>query len=178
MVVMRVTVAALLFARAALAFQPRVRFALRRAVPAMGWADPNWNWGSAIGEAHDLAQPLRARLNADAAAREAWIKRLAAGEVDIEEAKLALGLRAQKARRQRVDGDGLGWRLMEDLAACKFEGRDDLLAEDCERLIAALPPVEFAVALFFRTEEAAKGPPAANAIARALVGMRFLEDGL
>ena len=35
MVVMRVTVAALLFARAALAFQPRVRFALRRAVPAM-----------------------------------------------------------------------------------------------------------------------------------------------
>ena len=104
---------ALLFARAALAFQPRVRFALRRAVPAMGWADPNWNWGSAIGEAHDLAQPLRARLNADAAAREAWIKRLAAGEVDLEEAKLALGLRAQKARRQRVDGDGLGWRLME-----------------------------------------------------------------
>ena len=84
----------------------------------------------------------------------------------------------QGALDRRVDGDGLGWRLMEDLAACKFEGRDDLLAEDCERLIAALPPVEFAVALFFRTEEAAKGPPAANAIARALVGMRFLEDGL
>ena len=41
-----------------------------------------------------------------------------------------------------------------------------------------VPPVEFGVALFFRTEEATKGPPAANAVARALVGMRFLEDGL
>ena len=86
------------------------------------------------------------------------------------------------ARLTQKDLDGLTVsdirELMNDMAACKFEGRDDLLAEDCERLIAALPPVEFAVALFFRTEEAAKGPPAANAIARALVGMRFLEDGL
>lgn len=32
-----------------------------------GWGTPSWNWGSAVGGAHDAAAELRARLNSRAA---------------------------------------------------------------------------------------------------------------
>ena len=35
------------------------------------------------------------------------------GQVDVEEMKLALGLRIQHAARQGLDGDGAGWNLMQ-----------------------------------------------------------------
>ncbi|OLQ08193.1 hypothetical protein AK812_SmicGene8324 [Symbiodinium microadriaticum] len=35
---------------------------LHGAVARRGWADPNWNWGSPIGTAHNEAMALRARL--------------------------------------------------------------------------------------------------------------------
>eukprot|EP00439_Symbiodinium_sp_Y106_P071690 s50_g12.t4 len=88
-----------------------------------GWADPNWNWGSPIGTAHNEAMALRERL-ASGKEREAWLRRLLAGQVDVEELKLALGLRIQHAARQGLDGDGAGWQLMTDMAACKYEGAD------------------------------------------------------
>ena len=36
-------------------------------------------------------------------------------QVDIEELKLALGLRIQHAARAGMDGDGVGWTLMEEI---------------------------------------------------------------
>ena len=36
------------------------------------------------------------------------------GQVDLEEMKLALGLRIQNAARAGMDGDGAGWTLMQE----------------------------------------------------------------
>ena len=58
---------------------------------------------------------------------------------------------------------------MNDMAACKYEGEEALLASDLEDLVAALPGD-------FDAGDVAS--PAARAAARALVGMQFVEDGL
>eukprot|EP00913_Durusdinium_trenchii_P003285 g3040.t1 len=95
--------------------------------PRKGWADKDWNWGSPFGTAHDEAMALRERLDTretHGEQRETWLKRLESGQVDVEEMKLALGLRIQHAARQGLDGDGAGWALMQDMAACKYEGSD------------------------------------------------------
>eukprot|EP00434_Breviolum_minutum_P021776 symbB.v1.2.019221.t1/scaffold1565.1/size111341/8 len=112
---------------------------LRGNILRHGWADKDWNWGSPFGTAHDEAMALRERLDTQEQ-REAWATRLKSGEVDIEELKLALGLRIQHAARAGMDGDGVGWTLMQDMAACKYEGSDGqkLLKEDLDRLILTI----------------------------------------
>ena len=52
------------------------------------------------------SQLRRAPQHSTAQARAAWLGELAAGKVDVEELKLALGLRAQHAARAGLDGDG------------------------------------------------------------------------
>mmetsp|Transcript_44683 Transcript_44683/g.83433 ORF Transcript_44683/g.83433 Transcript_44683/m.83433 type:complete len:178 (-) Transcript_44683:8-541(-) len=143
--------------------------AKREAVARRGWADPDWNWGSPIGTAHNEAMALRERL-ASVRAREAWLQRLLAGEVDVEELKLALGLRIQHAARQGMDGDGAGWQLMQEMAACKYEGAggNDKLKQDLDNLSSRLPDVSIDAA----------GDALGASGARALLGMGFAEGGL
>merc|ERR1712061_750448 len=83
---------------------------------------------------------IRMRLGTRAA-REDWLGQMILGKVDVEDIKLALGLRVQHAAREGRDGGGAGWQLMENMAACKYEGIDGfaLLHQDLEALAAALP---------------------------------------
>jgi len=124
--------------RAGAAKQPRAEAIARR-----GWADPNWNWGSAVGDAHDLAMGVRSKLSTTDI-RMAWLADLEDGNVDIEEFKLALGLRMQQAARQGMEGDGAGLDLMQDMAKCKYEAEsgEALLAADLRLLIKALEKEE------------------------------------
>ena len=47
-------------------------------------------------------------------------QRVRAGQVDLEEMKLALGLRIQHAARAGMDGDGAGWILMQEQRLTKL----------------------------------------------------------
>ena len=96
------------------------RAATRGPTVSMGWKDPNWNWGSAVGTAHDAAMKIRSDLST-AEARKNFLFTVFAGTADPEDAKLALALKCQRARNLRYDDKD--WEgLMEDMAACKFEG--------------------------------------------------------
>ena len=110
----------------------------------MGWSDPDWNWGSANGAAHDAAARLRAALSSTES-REAYLAAVSAGSASWEESKLALALLCQRAgKRCFAKHYGLDeeeqqeWRsLVAEMAACAFEGyRGDLLLADAigERL--------------------------------------------
>mmetsp|Transcript_103823 Transcript_103823/g.323606 ORF Transcript_103823/g.323606 Transcript_103823/m.323606 type:complete len:139 (-) Transcript_103823:67-483(-) len=138
----------------------------------MGWSDPNWRWGSAIGEAHDLAMALRSRLGSEEV-RQAWLEDLVSDKVDVEDLKLALGLRIQHAARQGMDGQGAGWQLMQDMVACKYEGPsgEQALRQDLLQLgdrLPAVPPYG----------EAGPQDSLGRAAARALTGMGFIAGGL
>ena len=116
-----------------------------RSCVSMGWSSPKWNWGSAVGEAHDVAMRVRSLLSTPEV-RQGFLQKTASGEVDFEEAKMALALKCQRARNLGYDLIGEQWRgnswetLMDEMAACKFEGEggEELLA-DAIRL--RLPPV-------------------------------------
>ena len=70
----------------------------------MGWDDPNWNWGSAIGTAHDEAMKVRAALSTPEA-RKDFLFTVFAGQADPEEAKMALALKCQRARNLGYDAN-------------------------------------------------------------------------
>jgi hypothetical protein len=134
-----------------------------------GWADPDWNWGSAVGKAHDKAMDLRGRLNEGSGVRREWMGRLSDDGGMVEEGKLALGLRVQQAARQGVDGEGRGWELMQRMVALEFEGGEggERLTEACNEL-----------ADFMNVEKREGGSKVGTAIGRALEGMQFLQGGL
>ena len=90
---------------------------------SMGWSSPDWNWGSAVGSAHDEAMNVRAAL-ATPEARQEFLRATAAGDAEIEDAKMALALKCQRARNFRYDTDGRWEMLMEEMARCDFEGED------------------------------------------------------
>ena len=106
----------------------------------MGWSSPNWNWGSAVGDAHDQAMKVRSSLSTPEV-RIQFLQDNAAGDVDMEDAKMALALKCQRARNVGYDDRGKWELLMEEMAACKFEGEDGekLLADGIrERLPSAI----------------------------------------
>ena len=106
----------------------------------MGWSDPGWNWGSANGDAHDEAMRVRSGL-AEPAARQQFLQDAWAGTISMDEAKMALALKCQRARNVGYDSDRRWAMLMEDIAACKFEeeGGDEKLANAIrERLPSAI----------------------------------------
>jgi hypothetical protein len=112
----------------------------RHALIHMGWSSPNWNWGSAIGDAHDEAMRIRSELSTPES-RIKFLQDNAAEAVPLEDAKMALALGCQRARNLGYDLPGKPWELlMEDMAACKFEGEDgpDKLAT---AIRAILPPM-------------------------------------
>ena len=53
----------------------------------MGWADPNWNWGSAIGEAHNEAMKVRGALSSEAA-RKSFLFMVFAGQAPFDTVKM------------------------------------------------------------------------------------------
>ena len=98
----------------------------------MGWSSPNWNWGSAVGDAHDQAMKVRSSLSTPEV-RIQFLQDNAAGDVDMEDAKMALALKCQRARNVGYDDRGKWEQLMESMTACDFEGDDGP-----EKLAAAL----------------------------------------
>ena len=95
----------------------------RAVVVTKGWGDPNWNWGSAIGEAHDLAGPLRQRLGTPDA-RIAWLREVLKDTTTIswDEIKLALALEWQRAEREGRAGGPDGFaRVMDKMVAAEYE---------------------------------------------------------
>uniref|UniRef100_A0A0G4HXH7 Uncharacterized protein n=1 Tax=Chromera velia CCMP2878 TaxID=1169474 RepID=A0A0G4HXH7_9ALVE len=152
-----------------------------------GWSDPEWRWGSPVGKAHDLAMKLRGRLNRSRDVREEWIIELVEGRVSLEEAKLALGLRIQHAARAGIDGSGAGFLLMQEMAACKYEGQqgEENLCRDLEALTEILPspPEKSVTGAEMKPDSdgdnrASTTQLAACAIAKTLLRMRFLADAL
>ena len=110
------------------------------------WSEPGWNWGSANGEAHEEALRLRSSLSTPDQ-RERFLTDVGMlDEEDWEDSKVVLALTCQRAAKLCYakdypafgEEDQLAWRaLMNDMAACRFEGHqgDLLLAEEIgERL--------------------------------------------
>ena len=107
----------------------------------MGWSDPGWNWGSAVGTAHDEAMKTRSKLSTEEA-RSSFLFTVFAGQADLEEMKMALALKCQRARNFNYDESN--WEgLMDDMGACRFEGEDgQALLCDAIRSRLAAPPNE------------------------------------
>jgi membrane associated rhomboid family serine protease len=108
----------------------------------MGWSDPNWNWGSANGTAHDEAMKVRGALSTPEA-RNSFLFMVFSGRAPLETVKMALALKCQRARN--FGYDDCGWEgLMDEMAACKFEGEEGEEGEAalCEAIRARLkdPP--------------------------------------
>ena len=135
--------------------------------PIMRWSDSNWNWGSADGDAHNEAMRVRTLLSTPQARRE-FLQRAADGTVDLEDVKMALALKCQRACNVGYDLPGRGWQtLMESMASCAFEG------DDGEAKLEA--------AIRERLKNASKLYPEATAremIAVALNNLGFVERGL
>ena len=136
----------------------------------MSWSDPSWNWGSPFGKAHDCAMELRQKLNSRSS-REVWAEAAIAGQISIEEMKLAFALRVQHARRAGIDGNGVGWEIMTAMAQCKYEGEGGIeaLAQDLEVLLKALAAPK---------AEGVESGKVQCRIVDALREMRFIDDGL
>ncbi|XRB19134.1 hypothetical protein RI054_20g89800 [Pseudoscourfieldia marina] len=138
-----------------------------------GWASPNWNWGYAVGDAHDLAMTTRSKLRTEDA-RKTFLANLAAGSVDLEEVKMVFALTVQLANHRRQAGP-LNDVLMR-MAAVSYEGEDGptLLASDIYAAISTMPNddarQEFAATAQVKDAELAIGI--------ALVTINFVEAGL
>lgn len=139
----------------------------------MSWKDPQWNWGSAAGKAHDVAMTTRGKLRSKEE-RQKWLEALAVNSVDPEEMKMVIALRMQLASRQGKDGCGAGWNLMCDMADCKYEdsGGIEALKGDLEILRDKLP--DHLVTSVSAPESDSLGYVAACALA----GSDFVVDGL
>ena len=102
----------------------------RHATLRMSWDDPDWNWGSANGEAHKEAARLRSSLST-AASREKFLTNIGMMDpLDFDDGKIVLALKCQRASKRCYAADydldeeeQQAWQaLMDDMAACKFEG--------------------------------------------------------
>ena len=109
----------------------------RSAEPHMSmWNDPEWQWGSAKGTAHEEALRLRASLTTPEQRSKFLTDVGMMDRADFDDSKVVLALKIQRAaKRCYAEAYGLdkeeqlAWReLMNDMAACRFEGyRGDLL---------------------------------------------------
>ena len=94
------------------------------------WSDPEWNWGSANGKAHEAAARLRSSLSTPAQ-RESFLMDVGMMDpLDFEDSKIVLALKCQRAAKRCYaadysldDEEQQEWRaLMNDMADCQFEG--------------------------------------------------------
>ena len=94
-----------------------------------------------MGTAHDEAMQIRGRLSTEEA-RSSFLFAVFAGQADVEEMKLALALKCQRARNLGYDDQN--WeQLMDEMAACRFEGAEGQVLM-CEAIRTRLsdPPNE------------------------------------
>ena len=87
----------------------------------MGWDEPDWNWGYANGKAHDEAMKVREALHSPES-RKSFLFMVFSGMAPLETVKMALALKCQRARNLGYDSNGSWEGLMEQMAACEFEG--------------------------------------------------------
>lgn len=149
---------------------------VNRMTSLKGFSDPNWNWGSSNGTGHDAAMKLRRRL-ATIDQRTDFIASIV-GESDdfnLEDVKLALALRFQRAARERIVGSEQGYKIMDKMATLKYENAEGeaYLQRDLENLSSILPTE--------LTQEAGlstSSRPLFHSAAKVLCGMKFCAIGL
>ena len=97
--------------------------------PPITWGSEGWNWGSAIGEAHNVAARVREEF-AKPHRRSALIAYCKTGSVDLFDVKMVLALSCQRARNLGYDEpDGRWESLMDEMAAGDFE-EDNMIIRD------------------------------------------------
>ena len=96
----------------------------------VAWSDPDWKWGSSDGMAHDVTKRLRDSLSTPMERERFLVDVGMLDEEEWDDSKVVLALKCQRASKRCYAVDyGLdergqrSWRaLMDDMAACKFEG--------------------------------------------------------
>ena len=53
------------------------------------WISPSWNWGYAVGDAHNAAAKTRSKLSSPSS-RQEWLNQVLKGEVDIAEVMMRI----------------------------------------------------------------------------------------
>ena len=154
------------------------------ALVTSGWGSRSWNWGSAIGKAHDAAFEMRNRLST-LDDRRVWLNECASDSLDVEEIKLCLALRWQRSGHERTAGDYS--QIMEAMARGNFEG-DDRAPTLLPALVEAMPSIglkdERAMLEILETNQLSvhtkQGPQETISIVAAaiLLKMGFLDKGL
>ena len=142
-----------------------VRASARASGVAMSWSSPDWRWGFADGEAHDVAMRVRSSLSTPHA-RADFVRRLRSADAPpkLEETKMVLALAWQRSRN--LGYDSADWEAaMEEMAAGKFEGDGG--------------PARLADAIRSRVEGPdAEAEPLGLLAARSLEALQFSSRGL
>ena len=147
--------------------------------PPITWGSEGWNWGSADGEAHNVAARVRENF-AKPHRRSALVSYCKTGSVDLFDVKMVLALSCQRARNLGYDeADGRWESLMNEMAAGAFE-EDNMIIRD-----------KLADAVNKRLDEPVdwKNPPGSESweekievpslpIALALEKLEFVKNGL
>lgn len=126
---------------------------------------------------HDLAMKMRSKVSTTAE-RVGFCRAMVKGEVSLEDQKMTLALRFQRASREGKDGCGKGWEIMCKMADCVFESKEGLaeLEDDLQTLISKLP--EELTNLNNIIEDFDGDDTFNSIVASALCGTDFIEGGL
>lgn len=137
-----------------------------------GFSDPNWNWGSSNGTGHDAAMAIRQTLGTKDRRRE-FVSNLDANceAIGIDDIKLALALRFQRASHEGIIGSKEGNRIMRNMAALKYENAvgEAALLLDLNALIDIISE---------SSTSNVSGTLLRPAAAKVLDGMRFCDVGI
>ena len=148
-------------------------------VMSLRWSNPEWNWGYANGLAHDYAAKLRRKLDT-IEKREDFCKSVLENKEDVEDIKLCLALRFQRASREGKDGCGKGWEIMQNMADCQYETEEGIenLRYELETLAAKLPNELTSIAKELTDVKAVDDSSVEAAAIIALCGTDFINIGL
>ena len=148
--------------------------------PPPSWGSAGWNWGSAVGAAHDKAAIVRAQF-AKRHRRTSFMAWAKCGTVDAGDLKMALALSCQRARNLGYDENGKWESLMDEMAAAQYmDAKLEFI--DYPKLAGAvnerLPtPFTFDEFLASESEGTLEEYPVA-VVARALEELDFVNNGL
>ena len=131
------------------------------------WLDPRWNWGYAVGTAHDAAFELRNRLRTQSQ-RENFISNASDDEkLPWDELQLCLALRIQRSVNFGRDPANFG-QVLDDMARGEFGEGTQPNGKLIEALRSRLDQLDGAV----EAED-----DRATAV-QTLITLGFLQDGL
>eukprot|EP00588_Corethron_pennatum_P018663 CAMPEP_0194307750 /NCGR_PEP_ID=MMETSP0171-20130528/4655_1 /TAXON_ID=218684 /ORGANISM="Corethron pennatum, Strain L29A3" /LENGTH=167 /DNA_ID=CAMNT_0039059987 /DNA_START=153 /DNA_END=656 /DNA_ORIENTATION=- len=150
-------------------------------ISGASWSSPSWNWGSAAGTGHDAAMICRDKFSSPVRRQEYLGVLLNGGSgesssLDLEEAKLVLGLTVQ---RGRWDGTaGAYGEVMEKMASLRYEGGSQGEEKLIEDLIGRYGSVGGSVPQILAVAEAdGDGGSALRVVGLVLKKMQFVETG-